>query len=133
MTRTPARLGQVQLRILQVLWRLGPSTARQIVDEMSKSAKIARSTVQTLLRQLEAKNIVGHTELDGGVFLFHAISKETDVAHTAADDLLDRVFQGSLYNLVAHLLKPERLSQDELQKLRDLIESKRETVQEELK
>jgi BlaI family transcriptional regulator, penicillinase repressor len=130
MTKTPPRLGRVQLQILQILWRLGPSTARQILDEMSKSTKIARSTVQTLLRQLQSKNIVAHTEQSGGVFLFYAVSKESEIVDTATDDLLTRVFQGSLYNLVAHLLQPEHLSQDELDRLRDLIESKRKDTKD---
>ena len=125
MTTTSLRLGRVQLQILQILWRRGPSTARQILDDMAQAGPVARSTVQTLLRQLEAKEIVGHTTTDAGVFIFHALREESDVAETAADDLLERVYQGSLYNLVAHLLRPERISPEELGRLRELIDSKR--------
>ena len=48
--------------------------------------------------------------------------KEDRVKRTAARDLLDRVFGGNVGSLVAHLLKNERMSRDELDELRRLID-----------
>jgi BlaI family transcriptional regulator, penicillinase repressor len=119
------KLGKVQLQIMQVLWRERISTARQITDELSKSSPIARSTVQTLLRQMEAKRLIEHSVDEAGVFQFRPLVPQSDIAETAAGDLLDRMFQGSLYELVAHLLKPEKFSAEELRRLRDLIDETR--------
>jgi len=60
MTRKEMKLGKVQLEIMKVLWQYGDATARQITDELSKTEEIAHSTVQTLLRKLEAKGAVEH-------------------------------------------------------------------------
>ena len=49
------KLGSVQLRIMRVLWARGEATAREITDDLSRDGAIAHSTVQTLLRKLEAK------------------------------------------------------------------------------
>jgi BlaI family penicillinase repressor len=120
------KLGKVQLRIMQVLWpSSGTATARHITDELSKTSPIARSTVQTLLRQMESKGLIDHAVDAAGVFQFRALVAQEDIAETAAGDLLDRMFQGSLYSLVAHLLKPEKFSAEELQQLRDLIDGRR--------
>ncbi len=116
-------LGSVQLRIMRVLWEEGETTARRITDVLSQSAPIAHSTVQTLLRKLEAKGAVAHNATDR-TFLFRALVGESEVTGSAAQDLLMRVFHGSLSGLMAHLLESENVSPDEMKRLRALVEKK---------
>ena len=120
MSRTPPRLGKVQLQIMQVLWEHGRATARQITDALSRSKPIAHSTVQTLLRKLEAKGAVAH-EVEERTFIFRPLYEQSEVADSVTRDLLTRVFSGSVYGLVAHLLQHETISGDELMRLRALV------------
>lgn len=124
MSKAPPRLGKVQLQIMQVLWRHGEATARQITDELNLAATppLAHSTVQTLLRKLEAKGAVTH-DAQERTFVFKPLFRQSEVSETAASDLLARVFQGSVYGLVSHLLKSETVSPDELKRLRQLIDA----------
>ena len=124
MSRTPPRLGKVQLQIMQVLWLHGRATARQITDALSRSKPIAHSTVQTLLRKLEAKGAVAH-EVEERTFIFRPLYEQSEVAESATRDLLTRVFSGSVYGLVAHLLQHETISGDELIRLRALVNEER--------
>ena len=117
------RIGSVQLRIMRVLWDEGEATARRIGEVMSMNSPIAHSTVQTLLRQLESKGAVMHEKKDR-TFVFRALIQEADASRSAAQDLLDRVFRGSLSGLVAHLLDSEEVSDEEMQLLRQVIEEK---------
>jgi BlaI family penicillinase repressor len=121
------QLGRMQFRIMQVLWKRGRITAREITDALNESepGSVAHSTVQTLLRQLEAKGAVGHSA-EGRTFLFSAQLKEDRVKKTATRDLLERVFGGSVGSLVAHLLNNERLSKKELDELHRFIDQRRE-------
>ena len=114
-------LGKVQLRIMRVLWDRKQATAREITDELSRQEPIAHSTVQTLLRKMEAKGAVAH-EVHDRTFLFKPLFHENEVTRTALEELLSRVFGGSAYGLMTHLLKHEKLSADELKRIRDLIE-----------
>ncbi len=118
---TETQLGRMQFRIMQVLWDRGRASAREITEALNEAEPVAHSTVQTLLRQLEAKGAVGH-EAEGRTFVFLPRLKEDKVKKTAASDLLERVFGGSVGNLVAHLLKHERLSRAEVDELRRLID-----------
>lgn len=128
MTKSSPKLGKVQLQIMQALWRHGEATARQITEELSQVAPIAHSTVQTLLRKLEAKGAVAH-EAQERTFIFRPLFQQKDVTETATRDLLFRVFGGSVYGLVSHLIKHEEISPEELLRLRQLID--RETDREE--
>ena len=122
------QLGRMQFRIMQVLWDRGRANAREITDALNEAEPVAHSTVQTLLRQLEAKGAVGH-EVEGRIFVFVPRIQEARVKQTAAHELLDRVFGGSVGNLVAHLLKDERVSRAELDELRRLIDRERDQTQ----
>jgi BlaI family penicillinase repressor len=121
MSRALARMGKVQLQIMQFLWREGRATARQITEALSREKPIAHSTVQTLLRKLEAKGAVTH-ELQDRTFVFLPLYQQSEVTETATRDLLTRLFNGSVSGLVAHLLKHEPISAAELARLRELVE-----------
>lgn len=118
----PPTLGRLELRIMQILWQHGATTARQITDSLNASGEkaVAHSTVQTLLRKMEAKGAVAH-ESDGRIFLFRPLYGEGEVTQSATRDLLTRVFGGSAYALVAHLLKNEHVPAAERARLRALI------------
>jgi BlaI family penicillinase repressor len=116
-------LGSVQLRIMRVLWEEGSATARRITDVLSQTSPIAHSTVQTLLRKLEAKGAVTHEKTDR-TFTFRALVAESEVTRSAAQDLLSRVFQGSITGLMAHLLESEEVTPEEMKRLRALVDEK---------
>lgn len=116
------KLGKVQHRIMQVLWERREATAREISDAVAEPEGVSHSTVQTLLRKLEHKGAVRHIERDR-VFYFSAVADQTDVTTSATRDLLNRVFEGSATRLVSHLLQHERISPDELDHLRDMIDT----------
>lgn len=121
MARKPPRLGKVQYQIMEVLWRLGPATARQITEELGRATPIAHSTVQTLLRQLESKGAVAH-EVEDRTFVYRPLYQPSEVTETPLHELLVRFYQGSVVNLMSHLLKDEKISADELARLRRLLD-----------
>ncbi len=116
------KLGAVQLEIMKVLWSRGEATAREITDSLETNHHLAHSTVQTLLRKLEAKGAITHDDTSR-IFVFRAIWKESDTTAGAATDLLTRVFGGSVVGLVSHLLKNEKISTDELAQIREMIDN----------
>ncbi len=123
---TEAKMGQVQLKIMQLLWKMKRATARELTEELNKSEPIAHSTVQTLLRQLENKGSVDH-QLDGRTFYFYPVVQEDKVKKSATRELLQGVFEGSVRGLVSHLLDNEKVSAEELAEIRKLIDKKRKS------
>jgi BlaI family penicillinase repressor len=121
---TVTQLGRVQLRIMQFLWTKGRATAREITDALNETEPIAHSTVQTLLRGLEEKRAADH-EAEGRTFVFFPLVEEGRYKNNATRDLLERVFGGSVSDLVAHLLKNEQVSRKELDEIRQLIDKRK--------
>lgn len=119
------KLGRVQLEIMRVLWAKGQASAREITEGLNRCEAIAHSTVQTLLRQLEAKGAVAHRRQER-TFVFYPLINEASVARTEIRRLTERLFSGSTGGLVAHLLKEESISRDELDEIKRLIEAMEE-------
>ncbi len=117
------RFGKVQMRIMQVLWNKKRANAREITDELNKIEPIAHSTVQTLLRKLEAKEAVDH-EIDNRTFICYPLVRAEKVTQSALREFVDRIFAGSPSGLVSYLIKHEKISKEDLQKIRQLIKEK---------
>ena len=108
------------MRIMKVLWRRGRATAREITEDLAREYPIAHSTVQTLLRGLEAKGAVDH-ELEGRTFVFYPTIDREEVRRSNTRDLLTRLFGGSAYRLVAHLLREDLIRPGELERVKRLL------------
>jgi BlaI family penicillinase repressor len=61
-------------------------------------------------------------------FIFRPLVAESEVTRTAAQDLLSRVFQGSISGLMAHLLDNEEVTPDEMKRLRALVDAKSKEI-----
>ena len=117
------KMGQVQLRIMQLLWKMKRASARELTDELNKAEPIAHSTVQTLLRQLESKGSVSHKK-EQRTFYFYPLVKEDNVKKSAARELVQNVFEGSVGGLVSYLLENEKVSGEELAEIRKMLDKK---------
>jgi predicted transcriptional regulator len=105
------------MEILKVLWEQGPSSVRSVHRQLLvREPDLAYNTVQTMLRIMEGKGLVGHVE-EGRTFVY--------TAHFSRDEstvrFLDRVFDGAVAQLVSSLLRSERISPRELEQMQTLI------------
>ena len=121
MEDTPTPTGR-ELEILKVLWEHGPCSVRTVYHELAQAQDkdLAYNTVQTLLRLMEEKQLVTHT-VQGRTFVYTARYSRDD----SAVRFLDRVFDGAADQLVQSLLRSERISPEELERLREMIDRAR--------
>ena len=114
------RLGDLQLRIMQSLWQRGEATVAQVLEDLSDHADHAYTTVATMLRKMEARGLVKH-RAEGRTFIYAAKVAADEVSRGMADHLVDRMFEGSLLDVVNHLLTTREVSREELRELEKLI------------
>jgi predicted transcriptional regulator len=121
MSRTKIhRLGDLQLRIMQILWTRTEATVAEVHGSLAGERDLAYTTVATMLRKMEARGLVRH-RLDGRSFVYRAAVREEAVSQGMADHLVDRLFEGSLSEMVQHLLTTREVSHEELSKLEKMI------------
>ncbi len=118
------RLGNLQLQILQVLWDHGPATVSEVQQRLPEGHGLAYTTVATMLRKMEARQLVEH-EVEGRRFIYRAALPAEVVTQSMADDLLDRLFEGSLADMVSHLLSTREVTAEELGRIEALIAARK--------
>ena len=114
------RLGELQLRIMKVLWSKGDAAVADVHAAVAGERGLAYTTVATMLRRLEERGLVKH-RVEGRSFLYRAAVAEAEVSRSMADHLLDRLFKGSMADMVRHLLSTRGVSRKELAAMERLI------------
>jgi len=121
------RLGDLQLRIMKVLWSTGEATVADVHKALADENDLAYTTVATMLRKMEARGLVRH-RLDARSFVYRAAVAEEAVSRGMADHLLERLFEGSLADMVRHLLSTREVSRKEMAALEKLIAERKKTL-----
>lgn len=103
---------------MSVLWKHGSATVAEARDGIADD--LAYPTVLTMLRTLEAKGHVRH-EQEGKGFRYYPVTLQDDAGMSALGRLLDKVYHGSRELLVAGLLSDESIDEEELRRLKKLV------------
>ncbi|MFN8650783.1 MAG: BlaI/MecI/CopY family transcriptional regulator [Gemmatimonadales bacterium] len=116
-------LTERELDVMEVLWREGSGTVGEVRRKLKDP--LAYTTVLTVLRTLEAKEIVRH-EGEGKAYRYLPRVRREDVVHGAVRRLVRRLFRGSPEMLVTHLMNDHKVSAEELRRLKALVNARLE-------
>jgi BlaI family penicillinase repressor len=108
-------LGDRELDVMGVLWDLGSGTVAEVRDKLPD--ELAYTTVLTILRNLEAKELVSH-ETEGKAHRYFPRVARAAARRSAIARLVDSLFHGSPEQLVAQLVEDNALTADDLRRLR---------------
>jgi len=112
-----------EVAILRVLWKRGPSSVREVLDAVNarRAEPLAYTTVLRFLQIMTEKGHVVREDGERG----HIYAPSTPAERTKDQfvrDLLDRVFGGSVQELVLQALGARKISRNELREIRKLLD-----------
>ena len=120
-----SKLTPAQLEIMNLFWEQGELGVAQVWKLLSARRKVARNTVQTMLTRLVERGwLLARPE--GKAFCFRASRPRKSTLRRMVSQLLDTAFDGSASGMVMALLEARRLSADEAQRIRALIDRSQE-------
>jgi len=108
-----------ELSILRVLWQRGPSTVRQVQEELGSDT--GYTTVLKFLQIMTEKGLVVREDAQR-THVYEASLPEEETQRQLVTDLLDRAFHGSAKKLVLHALSAKKASAAELAEIRKLLD-----------
>jgi BlaI family penicillinase repressor len=109
-----------ELEILQVIWRLGQCTVRDVHEELTKNKEAGYTTTLKLMQIMHEKALV-ERDTTSKTHLYKALITREQAQHTALDKILDTVFKGSTADLVIQALGQHRASKDEIDTIKDYL------------
>jgi len=110
-----------ELEILRVLWTQGPSTVREVHQELAKVRKMGYTTVLKLMQIMTEK---GTIDRDASVRpqVFQPAQPKTQMQRQMVRNLVDKVFNGSPGSLVLQALNAKKATKEEREKIRELLD-----------
>jgi predicted transcriptional regulator len=121
MSRQPPRPTEAELEILTVLWSRGPSTVRDVHENISQRKPTQYSTVLKFMQIMTEKGLVRRNEKQRA-HVYEAAQPREWTQQRLAGDLLQRAFGGSAKNLLMGALSTRKSSKKELAELRELLD-----------
>src|SRR5947209_4910840 len=122
-----SEIGSLQIRVLRIHWKRGDGTVHEVLDGFPPADRPAYTTLLHVLRTLERRGLVAHTK-ENRQHRYRPLVQADDVEAGVLSSMLSRVFAGSAQRLVARLLESAPLDPRELEKIRELVESRESEI-----
>lgn len=110
--------------VMRVLWKKNPITSLEIIDD-TKHMNWHKKTVRTLISRLVDKKAITFDKKEK-IYYYQPLVEEKDCVTNQTQTLLDRLFGGSLTPMVAHFVESKKLTKDELQEIKRVLDKKNE-------
>lgn len=110
-----------EMEVVRKVWELGTATVREVHESFPAERGLDFATVQTYLRRLEAKGYLTGV-LEGRIRKYSPRVRPRTVIRETVNDLVNRLFGGESMPLMRHLIEDERLSAEDIQRLRTLLD-----------
>jgi BlaI family transcriptional regulator, penicillinase repressor len=123
MMLTAALISDAEWKIMRVLWRKSPLAAYDISQELAPRENWHQNTIKTLLTRLHKKKAV-RVEKYKNLFLYSPLVTEEECVQAASESFLDRIFGGAVQPLLVHFARHKKLSKQDLDELRRILEGK---------
>jgi BlaI family penicillinase repressor len=112
---------EAELDVLQVLWRLGPSTVREVHEAIAKAKPVGYTTVLKQMQVMQEKGLLTRSErFRAHVYEARALRGRTQ--RQLVQSLLARAFDGSARELLQSALAGRRVDREELAEIRRLLD-----------
>jgi predicted transcriptional regulator len=112
-------LTERELDIMSVLWELGEATVTEVRDRVDPD--LAYTSVSTMIRMLEMKGYVSHRRGEGKTHVYFPVIEAEAAGESALSRVMNKIYGGSPIKLLAHLVEHNKLSEKELDRMRDLL------------
>ena len=119
MAKDVPSLGELEVRVLRLVWEHQPCTERQVSEIITQEREVARTTVLKTMQRLEAKGLLVRVSGEGPV-KFRAALASKRVLPALVERFVDTILGGSAGPLVAYLADSAELSAGDLETLRGI-------------
>lgn len=115
-------ISKSELEIMKFLWENGESTSIEIVENVSKKNEWKSNTIMTLVSRLVSKGIVEAKKSKGTLIKYKPIITEYDYKTKETTNFIDKVYNGSIENMLVAFAKNKKLTKSGLEELMKLID-----------
>lgn len=119
----PKEISPAEWQIMNVVWERQPVAASEVIATLQSESGWTPSTIRAFLHRLVKKGALTFSE-DGNRYFYRAAISKSATVKKASKFFLQAVFGGESAPLIAHFVKSSKLTADEINQLRELLQQK---------
>lgn len=117
------QISEAEYEIMKIIWDESPISTNDVCDRVPASHNWSNKTIHTLLSRLAAKHVIAY-EQRGRMYYYYPVISQKKYLSQENNHFLDRFYNGEASSLLSSLLSGSRVSDAELEKMYQLIDSK---------
>ncbi|MBQ8299147.1 MAG: BlaI/MecI/CopY family transcriptional regulator [Clostridia bacterium] len=114
-------ISEAELEVMQVLWQKGASTSLEIISEVKKKKEWKNNTIMTLVTRLVNKEFIDVIREDKSLLIYKPKVSEYDYKSKETNNFIDKLYNGSINNMLVAFAKSKKLSKQDLEDLIKLV------------
>ena len=117
-------ISDAEYQVMKVIWSADvPLNTNEVVERLEITTAWKPKTIHTLLSRLVKKGALQYVK-DGRVFVYTPLVKESEILAQENDNFLNRFYDGTLNSMIVHLLEQDKLSEDDINALKHILDKK---------
>lgn len=122
MSKLPT-ISEAEYEVMKVIWERSPISTNEVVEKLLQTTTWTSKTIQSLLSRLVKKGALDYKK-NSRVFVYTPIVKEEEYLAKESSSFLNRFYNGALSSMVVNFLEHDRLSKDDIEELKNLLDKK---------
>ncbi len=115
------QVSNAEWEVMKIIWDKSPVKSSVIIEDLENTQKWKPKTVQTLIRRLLDKGVIGYT-IEGKAYVYHFLISENEYVSRETENFLSKVYQGSLSHMMLNFVKNNKVTEDEVSELIKILE-----------
>lgn len=112
------KLFDSELKVMDVLWKEGDTTAKQIAETLKEQVGWSKTTTYTLIKRCVDKGAIERIEPN---YVCHPLVTIEQARELETTELINKMYDGAADQLVASILGRRNLSPEEIKRLKEIV------------
>lgn len=114
------QISEAEYEVMKVIWKYAPINTNEVTEHLTKTTNWNPKTIHTLLKRLVTKGAITY-EKQSRIFVYSPLIKEAEYVQQESKSFLKRYFHGDISAMVSSYLEGDKLSETEINSLRELL------------
>lgn len=119
MSKLP-QISEAEFEVMKIVWKYAPINTNEITEKLTQTSSWSPKTIQTLIKRLVSKKALTY-EKQRRVFVYTPLVREDEYIRKESNSFLKRYYNGNITSMLASYLEDDKLSEEDIASLRDLL------------
>ena len=119
------KISDAEWEVMKIIWSNEKTTSSNIIENLKDKEEWKPSTIKSLINRLLNKNAIGFDK-NGKEYEYYPLVSEEECVKEESKSFLNKVFNGSVNSMVLNFVKSQKLSQDDIEELRNILKNSSE-------